>query len=612
MNDQLSEAFEKAMPEQPATTGWGAAARRRVARRRAAAAGVAGVAAVALAVPMALTLGGGETLVAEPSPSEATERPDANYPVESYEVPECREAGGTRVEVTDLPDGKLPEGAERIWLCGGGEAGSVVHDTELVGARDALTVGVDRAVEAFNALNYVSGAAIDCLGDGSTYHVVVEYPDGESHVVRGYNTPEGCNHFQLADGIVDGGGADYLALLQDLWAEQRESQPAPAGDVRLCPATTSVWSIDPVTLVRGWACTPAVGGSTGQQVELPPGLTERIVDGLSGTEPGLSVTMVNTSAPGIILVNGSGDPVTFRWQTWGERKALFGAGRLWRPDPATYEQIEALFESTDAGTGTPSATPSPSPEPSVPPVPTDLDRCPHPGDDINDTISLDDLVPRGYVCLETNDGVATRPLDDSLAADILTDLRINAEFSGLQPLFSSPERIVLWTEDGQPLGISWMGQGRLTAYPGGTLTFWNPPVELASRIYAAVTGEEGAVCVVPEPVAPSSVVVDVYNATDNQAWADHVAEGLREAGFTVRDATLKAAAELGGATNIRSSPENGYAAGWVERVLGEAAGGGIISRTDDVIDVVVTAEYDPSVEFVPVEEARPDAGLVCS
>lgn len=42
MNDQLSEAFEKAMPEQPATTGWGAAARRRVARRRAAAAGVAG------------------------------------------------------------------------------------------------------------------------------------------------------------------------------------------------------------------------------------------------------------------------------------------------------------------------------------------------------------------------------------------------------------------------------------------------------------------------------------------------------------------------------------------------------------------------------------------
>ncbi|HHT13794.1 MAG TPA: hypothetical protein GX013_11635 [Propionibacterium sp.] len=301
MNDQLSEAFEKAMPEQPATTGWGAAARRRVARRRAAAAGVAGVAAVALAVPMALTLGGGETLVAEPSPSEATERPDANYPVESYEVPECREAGGTRVEVTDLPDGKLPEGAERIWLCGGGEAGSVVHDTELVGARDALTVGVDRAVEAFNALNYVSGAAIDCLGDGSTYHVVVEYPDGESHVVRGYNTPEGCNHFQLA------------------------------GDVRLCPATTSVWSIDPVTLVRGWACTPAVGGSTGQQVELPPGLAERIVDGLSGTEPGLSVTMVNTSAPGIILVNGSGDPVTFRWQTWGERKALFGAGRLPRP-----------------------------------------------------------------------------------------------------------------------------------------------------------------------------------------------------------------------------------------------------------------------------------------
>lgn len=609
MNEKLTDAFDRAVPEQPPTSGWGRKVRGRVARRRAVTGAALGVGAVALAVPLALNLGGSDVVLASPEPvpptqsSEVGEGPD--YPVESHERPECREADGTRVRVTELPGGKLPEGAERIWLCGGGHEGAVVNDTELVGARDALTVGVDRAVEAFNALNYVEGAAVDCVSDDSTYHVVVEYPGGQTEVVQGFNTPDGCDHFQLGGGVVDGGAQGYLDLLAELWAEQRAGQPVPEGDVQVCPAATSVWGIDPSSLTRGYACVPA-GDEPRMQEELPQELVDRIVEGMSGTER--AGTAINPTAPRLILINEHDDPVTLRWQTFGDGKALVWGGgwSVWRTDAALDAGLAEVFGAESGGPV------HPEPEASVPPVPTDLTECPSASDAYEDgiNVTLGDLIPHGYVCLETNDGVVTRPLDDALAADILADLQRNAEPRLQQPLVQSTERLVLWSRWGDPLSISWMGGGYLATYPGGTWNTWFPPVELSSRIYGAITGGAGS-CVAPEPVDPASVTVDVYTTTGDAEVAERVAEGLREAGFTVREVGLTTDSELGGGFYVRHSPDNGYAAGWVGGVLGQS-GSGAVSRTDDVVDVVLNADYDVNAGFVPVDDARPRQELVCS
>lgn len=490
MNDQLSEAFDKAIPDQPPTTGWGAAARRRVARRRTAVAGVAGVAAVAIAVPLAMNLGGGQTLVAEPPPQEATEPPDANYPVESYEVSECREEGGTRVEITDLPDGKLPEGAERIWLCGGGEEGWVVNDTELVGARDPLTLGVDRAVEAFNALTFVPGATIDCLGDGATYHVVVEYPDGESHVVRGYNTPDGCDHFQLADGIVDGGGSDYLALLQELWAEQRQGRPVPDGSVHLCPAATSVWGIDPATATRAVACVPAEAGEPPRmQDAVPDALLQRILAGVAAVDEAED-PVADEGAPRLILSNEAGDPVTLRWQDVdGARSLVWGWGQkqyVSRPEASIAPELDALFEPAEAPA-------TPGTEPPVNPAPVwegELPECT--GWVSGEHGDLDALLPAGRGCFVNDHGTLTvgDSLGPELAQEIIDAVRAEQVDLGFQPGLSGGPVIMLATSEGPPLRLALQPDGRVVFYhadAGGTAA-WVPNRDLLERMWAVTYG----------------------------------------------------------------------------------------------------------------------------
>ncbi|RMB62041.1 hypothetical protein [Tessaracoccus antarcticus] len=425
---ELSDAFQRILPEQPSAGGWAGRARRRSQHRRRMVGAAAVAVVVAFAIPMGLHLGAGPQVMTTPAPT-ATPQPER----EGMPTP-CQEAADKNFEGTDPVDGKLPEGATKLWLCGeayprlpyGGQLA-------FIGPQEALTVGVDEAVSAFNDLTWQEGAAIDCASSGEVYHLLVEYPDQKTQTLEGNFAPDGCQHFRMSSGIVEGADG-YVATLQDLWEAQRESTDPVQLDVTMCPGYTSLFSMDPADLGHGHGCvlqrktTAGGAGATMRSDDLPADLLTLVRDKVSsGGEP-LSRFGAFSSDEQIVLLSPHNDPVTLSWGTWGRAAGLMWNNperRVWYPDAAQAQRLDDYFAQLRRN-------PDAEPEPTLGPEDTG------------------GLTPK--VCADIRDGTLAPdqlPAGDRLpvgAERVWLCGDLNARFGGQlglrEPLVVDPDRVV--------------------------------------------------------------------------------------------------------------------------------------------------------------------------
>ncbi|MDO5736832.1 MAG: LytR C-terminal domain-containing protein [Propionibacteriaceae bacterium] len=309
--DEISETLNRVVPSRDVPEGVLAGARRRRRRTRVAAGGAAVALVTALTVSLGLTMGNSnQQVVATPAPSPSTNAASAQLEPEA-----CRDAA-----VTTLPDNQLPDGAIRVWLCGGpSDSFGGIH---YVGAPEPLTSNVADAVAAFNAVPSAVGA-MSCTPNNSIgYTVVYEYPDGGVHTVEG--SLGGCEAV-LSSGTHRGDARGYLEALRGLWNDQRITLGTVFdADVQVCSSRTSVMGVGIADMTRAYACGPIEGRDPAKdsvQIPLSDELVADIVkeigprDGMVGLLPG--VTM---AAPSLVFLSAEGDPLTilgtpegYRW-----------------------------------------------------------------------------------------------------------------------------------------------------------------------------------------------------------------------------------------------------------------------------------------------------------
>lgn len=362
MNEnELSDAFERALPEQPLTKGWAGKVRRRRQRHRTIVGAAAVAVVAAVAIPLGLSLDSGPQVMTTPAPATT----EQGSPLDGEAVPAaCLEAQEQHFDLEKPANGNLPKGATGLWLCGSDTR--LDHNDQLtfIGPREALTTGVDAAVDAFNDLTWQEGVAIDCASSGEVYHLLVDYPDGTRRSVTGNFAPQGCQHFDVHDGIVEGAD-EYLGTLQGLWDAQRADDGRPRTDVDLCPGSTSVFTVSTADVRRGAACVVQRGGSETRIIDdLPRELLVPILEGIAADGEPLDHYEPYGSDQQVVLFSEHGDPVTLYWGQWQGATGFVwhNPQRLvWSPEAALRDRIDDYFAQV---TGQPTAGPTgPAEEP---------------------------------------------------------------------------------------------------------------------------------------------------------------------------------------------------------------------------------------------------------
>ena len=270
-------------------------------------------------------------------PTEEPELP--TDPTQPFAPEECR-AAADGVTSSALPDGELPQGPERIWLCAAGEFTSgVAAPLEPLEEPDLIA----RATEAFNELAPMPRNQ-PCTDDlGPTYQVVHEYADGARYTIE--YQQYGCGPVTAGDVVKQG---PYLPQLLDLWETQRgdrpvvQTRPGP-----LCQLFSSVLDVDPraTPFVSGVACT-ASDDAGGAALEQP--LSDDLVSAVSAGMRDESTVVGQHPLDGrhsIVLLNPAGDP--FRMSrvenggfTWWEGDTIM----VWSPTGETAQALATLFE----------------------------------------------------------------------------------------------------------------------------------------------------------------------------------------------------------------------------------------------------------------------------
>lgn len=353
MNEnKLTDAFEDILPEQPSTKGWAGVARRRRKQQRGIAAAAVVAVVVAIAIPLGLSLGDEPQVMATPSPT-VTQQPE--FEETTPEFGGCLTDFVDGFPKSDLEGGKIPEGATKLWLCGGG----------FEGPQEALTTEVDAAVQAFNDLTFVEGVAIDCASNGEAYTLLFEYPNGETESAEGFFTPNGCQHFNTSYGIIEGADT-YLESLQGLWETQRASQTPVGSDGGSCPGLSSVFRIDFPELEGGSGCvvrrteTEGTNNINASVDVLPRDLLTLILEDLpAGSEP-LEGDEPYSSDQQIILRTEHGDPIALNWGEWGDGLGFAWnnpEGAVWYPDEALQARVKEYFGQLGSG-----EDPAPTPQ----------------------------------------------------------------------------------------------------------------------------------------------------------------------------------------------------------------------------------------------------------
>ena len=370
MNDDYSDAFKSIVPEAPSTDGWSDGARRKRRNRGRVVAGVAAAAAIALIVPLSLTIGSGATLVATPGRTEsAFPRVAGPSPDPATDAPgaaACWEGPGRPRQAT--ADGAA-DGAVRAWLCG--DAGSSESLPGAVGPLEPLVDGVDEIVSFIGAQQTLDASGVTACTEeyALAYRVVLDYGDGTSRVVPG--ALHGCK--TIEDGAtVRTGGQELYDLALNLWSQQRE-RVDPPGDVvavsqcrppsrsvvpDLPPALRPMLPLTPDDAVTGSTCAEdpaaeyeASGGST-----LEPDLAALIGHSLTtDSEEGLG----EDHLPTWVTITGAwGEAITMQ-QTGDDTFQWFDdhTPMLWEPPAALLTELEQSLEAPEVN-----ATPVPASE----------------------------------------------------------------------------------------------------------------------------------------------------------------------------------------------------------------------------------------------------------
>lgn len=388
MNEEreVRDVLRGALPPQPSTEGWVADARSRHRRRQTATGAVAAALVLGLAVPVIwnLTDDGARTIPADPTPSpsvtatNATPTPSptqtpspepspsvSTTPVETFAAPvqtadtqameHCIQYANTTVA---LPDGRFPDGAERLWMCDMNTEGDIAW----VGPMEPLTVGLDDVLAKYNDAEVISEErnCSQAVPYGRSMTVVAEYADGARYVVRAI--PGGCD--MLTDGqVARNGGQQWVETLNAAWQAQRT-----AGEVRLetvpldCAFGDTVLDYEPRGGTRGAICgVPQTESDDSVQPEARPisgELLARVVADVqanSTTEPipttmeGPIVYAARTSITGSAIQlnvhNEWGDPLNLYYHApdtwlWHQNGVL----RRWQPSGQLAADLGELID----------------------------------------------------------------------------------------------------------------------------------------------------------------------------------------------------------------------------------------------------------------------------
>lgn len=347
-DNDIRRVLDAAAPHDPGFDGWGDKVRKGHRRRRTAISAVAALGLVALAVPTALQLTslGHTPIQATPSPTPTVTSSDPTATRTSDPTPTpasspsatappsattsglvskaCLDSVGV---VTKLPDGKLPAGATRVWLCDGDQEPAV----RVYGPPEPLTSRVDEVVAAFNALPVVPDQECGSGDYQQAYTLVVEYPQGKPLILSGIT--HGCK--TLTDGVQLRGQADtFFSNTVELFKQQRAEQTyeLDPGNETLCLQGRSFMGMTLEASVRGFMC-GVPEGSTSMfvdpiQRDLPADLVSRIVETARAEATKPPPTEGPAWSQSIVLLSRYGDPITlyrsgdtFSWMegtTWWE------------------------------------------------------------------------------------------------------------------------------------------------------------------------------------------------------------------------------------------------------------------------------------------------------
>ncbi len=247
---------------------------------------------------------------------------------------------------TELPNGELPEGADRIWLCAGHEFGAGIAPPVEALEEPGL---ISEAVAVFNDLEPLPADTACTMELGPSWLVVHEYADGTKRTVKVEEF--GCRAVLSGDTVkVDSQSASYKESLLDSWGAQRamrdtaQTRPGP-----LCYLDSALMAVNPedTTFTSGTACL-AADQSDGEwnlleEKPVPEDLLAQINGQLKKVRP--TPEYVITSGDALVLLNSSGDPLRlFRLDdgtyVWNDGEAM----NPWTPEGEIAQELTALFE----------------------------------------------------------------------------------------------------------------------------------------------------------------------------------------------------------------------------------------------------------------------------
>ncbi len=242
-----------------------------------------------------------------------------------------------------LPNGELPDGANRIWLCAGDDV-----ETGTAPPMEALVEPepIQAVVDAFNDLERMPADSACTMELGPSWLVVHEYADGTKYTVK--MEEFGCRAVLAGDIVTADSEASYGEALLEAWDAQRtnrdtvQTRPGP-----LCPLNSSLMPVDAQqdTLVAGVACLAPSSDGSGNTLQEKP-LTQEI---LVLVNSGLRLAR-STSGDGVptgdalVLLNSTGDPVRLFREDDGAYLWYDGeATNLWAPEGEVVERLAELF-----------------------------------------------------------------------------------------------------------------------------------------------------------------------------------------------------------------------------------------------------------------------------
>ncbi len=267
----------------------------------------------------------------------------------------CQAAANGELVSSVLPDGEVPDGADRIWLCTNGQTLVGAPAPPMEPLEDAGLVS--EAVASFNELLPMLADQACTMELGPSYFIVHEYADGTRYAVEIQDY--GCRAATAGD-LVKENSELYKETLLDLWSKQRTNEPkTQTRPGPLCPLTSSLFgtNLQEARFTSGAAC---VGWGDIVDIDRRAGeevpISERLLSQITAQLPDAPLATVDGEGPvgptvlgpdgdSIVLLTADGDPFVLFHQEDGAFYWPVGEyARVWTPTGETANEFKALFE----------------------------------------------------------------------------------------------------------------------------------------------------------------------------------------------------------------------------------------------------------------------------